>query len=126
MRMRRRVPIVLMTLANILILAHAVVPHHHHNRVFMTIVDTLDDNAQNMFHHEHDFLSHYDIGDFLVLSQSSVVLSIQYVLYATVEELCEVHIISSISKSIIHWPYTARGHTDTIVHSVVLRAPPAC
>jgi len=29
-------------LANMLILTHAVVPHHHHNKVFVGIVNVLD------------------------------------------------------------------------------------
>ena len=34
-------------LANMLILAHAVVPHHHHNKVFVAIVNVLDDDARD-------------------------------------------------------------------------------
>lgn len=41
-------------LANMLILAHAVVPHHHHNKVFVAIVNVLDDDARDRLNHEHD------------------------------------------------------------------------
>ena len=31
-----------------LILAHAVVPHHHHNKVFVAIANILNHDAQDM------------------------------------------------------------------------------
>lgn len=49
-------------LANMLILAHAVVPHHHHNKVFVAIVNILDHDAQDIFNHEHGHEHHHD-GD---------------------------------------------------------------
>jgi len=47
-------------LANMLILAHAVVPHHHHNKVFVAIVNVLDDDARDLFNHEHGHEHHHD------------------------------------------------------------------
>lgn len=49
-------------LANMLILAHAVVPHHHHNKVFVAIVNILDHDAQDIFNHEHGHEHHHDGG----------------------------------------------------------------
>lgn len=47
-------------LANMLILAHAVVPHHHHNKVFVAIVNVLDDDARDLLNHEHRHMHHHD------------------------------------------------------------------
>lgn len=47
-------------LANMLILAHAVVPHHHHNKVFVAIVNIFDDDVQDIFNHEHGHEHHHD------------------------------------------------------------------
>ena len=43
-----------------LILAHAVVPHHHHNKVFVAIVNILNHDAQDIFNHEHDHEHHHE------------------------------------------------------------------
>ena len=43
-----------------LILAHAVVPHHHHNKVFVAIVNILNHDAQDIFNHEHDYEHHHE------------------------------------------------------------------
>ncbi len=61
--MSRRIPIMLIMLANMLILAHAIVPHHHHNKVFTAIVNVLDEDSQNLFNHEHGFLSHHEVDE---------------------------------------------------------------
>jgi hypothetical protein len=58
--MKRRLSILMIMLANILILAHAVVPHHHHNKMFVAIVNVLDDNARDLFNHEHSHSHHHD------------------------------------------------------------------
>ena len=43
-----------------LILAHAVVPHDHHNKVFVAIVNILNHDAQDIFNHEHDHEHHHE------------------------------------------------------------------
>lgn len=50
---KRRLSIWLILLVNMLILAHTVVPHHHHNKMFATIVNVLDKDAQYLLNHEH-------------------------------------------------------------------------
>lgn len=112
-----------MMLANMLIFVHAVVPHHHHSKVFMAIVDVLDDDAHNVFDHDHVFLSHYDVGD-LFFGTQSVTAYDEVLLLADVVELCGVPSIESISKILIHWPYIARGYTNCFISSDGLRAPP--
>lgn len=58
--MKRRISMLMILLANILILAHAVVPHHHHNKVFVAIVNILDHDSQDIFNHEHGHEHHHD------------------------------------------------------------------
>ena len=41
---KKRISMLLVVLANMLILAHAVVPHHHHNKVFVAFVNVLDED----------------------------------------------------------------------------------
>lgn len=60
--MKRRISTLMILLANMLILAHAVVPHHHHNKVFVAIVNILDHDAQDIFNHEHGHEHHHDGG----------------------------------------------------------------
>ncbi len=60
--MKRRLSILMILLANMLILAHAVVPHHHHNKVFVAIVNVLDEDAWDLFNQEHGHEHHHD-GD---------------------------------------------------------------
>ena len=58
-QMKRAISIFFILLANIAILAHAVVPHHHHNKVFAAIVNVLDDDAQKALNHSHDSETHH-------------------------------------------------------------------
>lgn len=38
--------IIIALLANIAMLVHAVVPHHHHNKVFAAVVNLLDETQE--------------------------------------------------------------------------------
>ena len=49
-------------LANMLILAHAVVSHHHHNKMFVAILNVLDEDARDLFNHEHGHEHPHDHG----------------------------------------------------------------
>lgn len=58
--MKRAFAIFFIALANIAILAHAVVPHHHHNKVFAAVVNLIDEDSRAAFLHEHSLDSHHD------------------------------------------------------------------
>lgn len=60
--MKRRLSMLMILLANMLILAHAVVPHHHHNKMFVAILNVLDEDARDLFNHEHGHDHHHDGG----------------------------------------------------------------
>lgn len=51
--MKRFTAIFFILLANICLLAHAVIPHHHHNRVAVAVVD-----VTNLFDHPHHAHGH--------------------------------------------------------------------
>lgn len=51
--MRSLTTIFLVLLANLAMLVHAVVPHHHHNKLFAAVVDLLDEDGQHAFNHAH-------------------------------------------------------------------------
>jgi len=58
--MKRRISTLMILLANMLILAHAVVSHHHHNKMFVAILNVLDEDARDLFNHEHGHEHHHD------------------------------------------------------------------
>ena len=49
--MRSLTTIFLVLLANLAMLVHAVVPHHHHNKLFSAVVNLLDEDSQQAFNH---------------------------------------------------------------------------
>lgn len=62
--MKRLTAIIFVLLANICLLAHAVIPHHHHDRMAVAIVDmAVAEQAHHEHlhdsHHSHDHHSHY-------------------------------------------------------------------
>lgn len=60
--MRKAIAVSFILLANMIILAHAVVPHHHHNKAFAVIVSLLDSSASehDSGHHHHGATHHHD------------------------------------------------------------------
>ncbi len=65
--MKRRLSIFLIIMANMFLLAHAVVPHHHHNSVPVVVFD-----FYTYGHHRHDHHSshHHDSPDVCLVTQS--------------------------------------------------------
>lgn len=59
-------------LANIAMLVHAVVPYHHHNKVFAAVVNLLDENAQQTFNHAHQQGRHFQFASTRVLVVQSL------------------------------------------------------
>ncbi len=141
--MKRRVSMLLIMLANIFILAHAVVPHHHHNKVFVAIVNVLGEDQH------HDSTSHHHDGDsedcLMSEAEAAVALKIQtdenggqtfaplldssdggLVLLAVIA-IYEMSFNSPFGEnSVKQQPYVTSGHTDFVARSKGLRAPPTC
>lgn len=142
-------------LANMLILAHAVVPHHHHNKMFVAFVNVLGDDARGLLDHEHGHEHHHDgpahhhDGDtedcLMSEAEAAAALKIQaddgggwtatpfqdtgdggQILLAAIA-LYELSFIPYYNEDHVRRrPYVASGHTDFIARSKGLRAPPAC
>ena len=47
--MRKRLSILMILLANILILVHVVIPHHHYNKEFVAVVNMLNEDTRDLF-----------------------------------------------------------------------------
>ena len=112
-QMKRAISIFFILLANIAILAHAVVPHHHHNKVFAAIVNVLDDDAQKALKDNS-----YDSGSFDFDYQFDL-FSADIVVGTVASELLG-------SLPFVPKPYIAGSHLDYVARAIGLRAPPIC
>ena len=146
--MKRRISALMILLANMLILAHAVVPHHHHNKMFVAILNVLDEDARDLFNHEHGHEHHHDGNseDCLISeAEAAAVLKIQtddggewsaaqsidhedaLQIWTAAVALYELSFTTSNKEdNVRRRPYVASGHSDFIARSKGLRAPPAC
>lgn len=141
--MRKAISIFFILLANIIILAHAVVPHHHHSKMFVAIVSVLDDDAQGKLTHSHSGTTHeHDsnseecaINEALVAVVSQLHKDNSFdsgtVDFGSLFDLYYADIPTVVPEPVgdvplIFQPYRASGHTDFIVRSIGLRAPPFC
>lgn len=143
--MKRAVSISFILLASIMILAHAVVPHHHHNKVFAAIVNVLDDESCNLFSHSHNPDTHHHdtdsedcaINESVVgaaarlqkdnsLDYRAISFEFQPDLFAV--EIAEIYVADPIVKLLpdSRKPYIARAGLDYYARALGLRAPPAC
>jgi len=140
---KRTTAIVFIILANILILAHAVVPHHHHNKQVCLInshcinESFTDEHGANKDSHSHDGGNN---SDDCVLKEPIVVLSNQWKTdfkfnnntsdrsglddfhYNLLNSSTEFLI--SVLSSFIYERYTDSSYPSLISVSLGLRAPP--
>lgn len=58
--MKRTLSILMLLMANVLILAHAVIPHHHHDKVAVAIEHFWEEGDAH--HHSHDGEAHHHDG----------------------------------------------------------------
>ena len=79
MRMKRKVSIIFLLLANVFLLAHAVVPHHHHDSMPVAVLDLHghhhdhhdhDSHHQDHNSHHHDASHHHDGPETCLISQA--------------------------------------------------------
>ena len=72
----RKVSIMFLLLANVFLLAHAVVPHHHHDSVLVAVLDLHGHHHDNDSHHQdhdshhHDASHHHDGPEMCLISQA--------------------------------------------------------
>ena len=67
--MKRSVSIIFLLLANVFLLAHAVVPHHHHDNMPVAVLDLHGHHHDNDSHH-HDASQHHDGPETCLISQA--------------------------------------------------------
>lgn len=140
--MKKAISIFFILLANVAILAHAVVPHHHHNKVFAAIVNVLDGEVHDALNHTHDDAHPHEtnpeecaINETLVaaafrmqkdncLDSGTFDFDCHFDLFVT--DITTAVPEPTGSLPFIPKPYVAGGHLDHIARAIGLRAPPAC
>lgn len=140
-QMKKAISIFFILLANIAILAHAVVPHHHHNKVFAAIVNVLDDDLQNALNHPHDNAhSHTANPEECAINETVVAAAFRLQKDNSFDsdsfdchfDLFITDIVATVvpepfgNLPFVPQPYIAGSHIDCIARSIGLRAPPAC
>lgn len=152
--MKRITAIFFILLANIALLAHAVIPHHHHDKVAVAIINIFEghqshnhenDEHDHSHHHqtaEHHSHHHSHNGD----AEECLISDTVYIPSKIQEDLANadwldgqdfdielIWIADNISiapcfevLSLKPKPYTARIHLDCLTRSIGLRAPPVC
>ena len=108
-------------------MVHAVVPHHHHNKIFTSVVDFLGEDTNSLFNH-HDVKFDHHVND--------VVISTYHTQQSTVDVLpLYTHPIGDLifhqadylsGIPIILKPYLTFSYSAVITNSLGLRAPPCC
>lgn len=141
--MRKAISIFFILLANIVVLAHTVVPHHHHNKIFVAIVNVLDGEVQDVLNHHHDDTHPHEtnpedcaINETLAAAASRLQKD-ECLDFGTFDfdshlDLFVTDIMASVVPEpvgdlpFIPKPYTAGNHLDFVARAIGLRAPPAC
>ncbi len=137
--MRSIVSILFLFLANIVILVHAVIPHHHHNRFFVSVVSMFDTELLEFLDHSHNA----DVPGYHDGSTNKTVI-----LFSQIQKECKNNISTQCfcyannlfidndntvppdlylsGLPYIYKPYIEIYHTDCFVKAKSLRAPPFC
>lgn len=131
-------------LANIAILAHAVVPHHHHNKVFAAIVNVLDGEVQDALNHHHDDTHPHEANPEDCAINETVVAAVfrlqkdnsldlgsfdfDYQLDLFSADIVVGTAVSELLGSLpfVPKPYIAGSHSNYVARAIGLRAPPIC
>lgn len=130
----------LLVLAGILILAHAVIPHTHHFKFFSSIANLLGEDFKEQFEHHNpttdnqakesfcivrfDFSKMENItGQVFKKTNPEKNYVLDYQLYCTVDNPPDI--ICEIALQLCHNQHVIFSHRDCIVSSIGLRAPPS-
>jgi len=125
--MRKVVALSLLILANIIILAHITIPHHHHNGFVVLICDfSATNDAKEHLTEECILDEFYFRSD---SSQNSFLSSVFYiegfpVICNVVTSQLEIQNYDNLTFR--RKPYFLSYHTEYISQSLGLRAPPVC
>ena len=151
--MKRALSIWFIMLANVLILAHAVIPHHHHNKVLVAIVNVLDevplDNHSHGHGHHHGEATHQHAeGEDCLVSEAVAAATLRFQTDQSTHQvnptqplpdsghyllLCAIVCyfdpslnLFNVNKVRKKWPYLPHGHAQYVARASGLRAPPVC
>ena len=126
-RIKKAIPLCFFLLVNIIILAHAVIPHHHHDGIPVTVHHEHDDNMPD--HQKTD-----NLHEFLLLTKAKNAKQ-TYQLFDFGFDLMPC-LLTLFSDCSIYWmrdeagllfrypPFIQLHHTESIARSIGLRAPP--
>lgn len=151
--MKRKTSIFFVLIATCLLVAHAALPHHHHNKIPVALINAFDHDAEKHFdlqhnhHRDTDATSHHhDNGDEECFASEAQLPSALKALTAIITPHSDYkHLLGGAVKAIVdganlastihlflnshyfrHKPYLAHLHTTIVAHATGLRAPPIC
>ena len=150
MSIKKAITLSFLLLANIILLAHAAVPHHHHETISICFCDMHGTNCeetcthehhdtQTTHHEQHEFPSSDDccyIDTFYAPTHNNLKTSChlhekcecgKMILYALIST--SIYTSDFVEDTIIHFrqnPCVQLFYSDFISQSIGLRAPPAC
>ena len=144
--MKKRLSILIILLTNILLLVHVLVPHHH-NKIFVAVVNVLDNDTQDLFNPELGHEHHHDCDKEDCMMNDAVAaaaLKIQtddgsdgtimpqwdnedvLQIWLAAIALYESSFTLDKEENFRPFVYAECGHTDFIACCKGLRAPPIC
>ncbi len=139
--MRKIVSILCLLVANAFLLAHTIIPHHHHDIAAVCIINTSCTDAEEDHGHHHNSESHQHEGQdsfnectaydaFIRQSNEQFSLIIDN---HSLPLFCQLFLVNSIVKinefeglPFDYKPYLLSYHSQFLTHSLGLRAPPTC
>ena len=147
--MKKAIAVSFLMLANIMILAHAVMPHHHHENAGVYFIDSHCEYCKEVQNHEHHNIPNHLCGCEGNPSESHCIIDHIYIPaynHTIKSTVCHIHskckgdhvletlvpnslnIHDFADKTLIPFQqklYAVAYHTDHIAQSLGLRAPPS-
>ena len=151
MSMKRALSLSCLLLANIILLAHAALPHHHHETISICFCDTThcDNNKETCTHEHHGTeTAHHEHTNYPSSDKCCIIDTIYTPAQNNIKTSCHQHekcdcgkmtvyaLVSNnlytsdfVGDTIFHFrqnPYVPLFYSEFISQSIGLRAPPAC
>jgi len=134
-------------IANILLVAHIAIPHHHHENVGICFFNTHCTDSKEAHHHKKNDTHNHEhegnpfsekcciIDNVYFSTQNNIKIACRshtncncgQTLYALISETLHIH--DFVDDIVIHFrqnPYVPLFYSEFISQSIGLRAPPAC
>ncbi len=141
--MKKTVTIIFLCLANLILLAHIVVPHHHHNAVVACFLSPEHDNAEESCPSSHDHeKSHHHEGNTENCLVKEIFVRVEKDKKAACSDCSHIQLSLCLPKIFLNLSLSENIDTDGFSHppkpylvsylhsyiasSLGLRAPPAC